>query len=135
MSEDLIEAQAGAVRLACERMAPGHLRELRDTVDNRLSAARACGWDRKATGYAETFRMLADTLISDAGTSRMLSDNARLVYELMIAAGPGIDRLAASSERRLLARLRAGDAEGASLELENYLRLLHFMWRLVHRGH
>ena len=33
--------------------------------------------------------------------------------------------------RRLLAHLRAGDAEAAEREMNAHLRVLHHMWRLV----
>lgn len=33
-----------------------------------------------------------------------------------------------------MACLRAGDAEGAAKEMEEHLRGLHFMWRLVRPG-
>jgi hypothetical protein len=36
-----------------------------------------------------------------------------------------------SSRQRLLARLRAGDADGAALEMEDHLRILHYMCRLA----
>jgi hypothetical protein len=36
-----------------------------------------------------------------------------------------------SSRRRLLAHLRAGDADAAEREMEANLRVLHFMWRLA----
>ena len=39
-----------------------------------------------------------------------------------------------SSRRRLLAHLRAGDGEGAALEMERHLRVLLFMWRLALPG-
>jgi hypothetical protein len=44
---------------------------------------------------------------------------------------PAADGMIASSRRRLLAHLSAGQADGAALEMEAHLRVLHFMWRLA----
>ena len=45
--------------------------------------------------------------------------------------GPATNGMITSSRRRLLGHLRAGDADGAALEMENHLRVLHYMWRLA----
>jgi DNA-binding FadR family transcriptional regulator len=39
-----------------------------------------------------------------------------------------------SSRRRLLAYMRAGDSEGAALEMERHLRGLLYMWHLALPG-
>lgn len=46
-------------------------------------------------------------------------------------AGPAANGMILSSRQRLLAYMRAGDADGAALEMEKHLRGLHFMSRLV----
>ena len=62
---------------------------------------------------------------------------AGLAYDLMIAAGRAADGMITSSRQRLLAHLSGGDPEGAALEMERHLRVLHYMGRLadcaVHR--
>jgi DNA-binding FadR family transcriptional regulator len=62
----------------------------------------------------------------------VLTGAARSMQGLMLAAGRRADGLIASSRQRLLACLRARDADGAAFEMEQYLRGLHFMWRLAH---
>jgi hypothetical protein len=49
----------------------------------------------------------------------------------MIGAGPAANGIVTNSRKRMLAHLRAGDAEQAALELEEHLRILHFMGRLA----
>jgi len=44
------------------------------------------------------------------------------------------DGMIVSSRRRLLAYMRAGDSEGAALEMERPLRGLLYMWRLALPG-
>jgi hypothetical protein len=50
-----------------------------------------------------------------------------LVRDLMLTVGPGADGLITSSRQRLLACLRAGDADAAATEIETHLRALQFM--------
>lgn len=130
MDKELIDAQASAICVACRRMTIQHLRALQHSVDQAFATPAVFGWDRKAAGYADVLNVLADAA-DDALTARVLSGGVGLVYDLMVAVGPAVDGMTASSCRRLIALLRAGDADGAALELEKQLRVLHFMWRLA----
>jgi hypothetical protein len=49
----------------------------------------------------------------------------------MVTVGRAADGMIAGSRRRLLTPLRAGDTDEAALEIENHLRVLHYMWRLT----
>ena len=51
--------------------------------------------------------------------------------ELMHAAGPAANGMIASSRRRLLEHLPAGDAGAAEREMETHLRALHYIYRLT----
>jgi len=53
---------------------------------------------------------------------------------LIFTVGPVADGMIASSRQRLLAHLSAGEADGAALEMEAHLRILHYMWRLARPG-
>jgi hypothetical protein len=57
-----------------------------------------------------------------------------MIQALMLAVGRAADGMITSSRRRLLASLRAGDAEGAALEMGKHLRGLLYMWRLALPG-
>ena len=81
----------------------------------------------------QTFVLLAD-VSGDPVLSPVLRGAADMMRELLLAVGPGANGLVASSRRRLLARLRAGDTDGAALEIEQNLSTLCFMWRLVRSG-
>jgi hypothetical protein len=134
MNKELIEAQVSAICIACGRMTVSHLSALQHSVDQAFATPAVFGWDRRAAGYAEILNVLADAAADDAITAQVLSGGVGLVYDLMVAVGPAVDGMTASSCRRLLAHLRAGDAEGVALELEKQLRVLHFMWRLATCG-
>jgi DNA-binding FadR family transcriptional regulator len=49
----------------------------------------------------------------------------------MRTVGPAVNGMIVSSRRRLLAHLRAGDADAAEQEMETHLRVPHYMWRLA----
>ena len=134
MKKELIEAQVSAICIACRRMTISHLRALQHSVDQAFATPAVFGWERKAAEYAGILNVLADAAADDVTTAQVLSGGVGLVYDLMVAIGPAVDGLTASSCRRLLEHLRAEDAEGVALELEKQLRVLHFMWRLATCG-
>jgi pimeloyl-ACP methyl ester carboxylesterase len=59
------------------------------------------------------------------------SSAAGSVHHLMLTVGRAADGMIIGSHRRLLAHLRAGNADEAALEMEKHLRGLHYMWRLT----
>jgi len=65
--------------------------------------------------------------------SQVLNSGAGFAHHLMVAAGPAADGMIASSRRRLLTYLSAGDADGAASEMESHLRVLNFTRRLAAR--
>jgi len=133
MEEGLIQAQAMAVRIACARMTVLHLTEFHDSVERACSLTARSQWDRKAAAHAEIFRLLAD-VVDDPLLAPLLTGGAGHMRELMLAVGRAADGMIVSSRRRLLAHLRAGDGEGAALEMERHLRVLLYMWRLALPG-
>ena len=80
--------------------------------------------------HAEIFNVLADA-VDEPLVGRVLSSGAGLAYDLMIAAGRAADGMITSSRQRLLAYLSGGDPEGAALEMEKHLRVLHYMGSLA----
>ena len=64
----------------------------------------------------------------------MLGNGDGSVHHLMLTVGRAADGMIAGSRQRLLAHLRAGNAEEAALEMEKHLRALHYMWRLTRRS-
>ena len=129
MDDALFQVPA-ATRIACLRMTDARLKAVADSADRASGIAAKSQWGRKAVAYAEIFALLAESA-DDPAAGRVLADTARSMPGMMLAAGRGADGMIASSRRRLLVCLRAGDAEGAALEMEEHLRGLHFMWRLV----
>jgi DNA-binding FadR family transcriptional regulator len=132
MDEELIQAQAAAARIACLRMTARHLKALHDSVEHASRLPARSQWDRKAAAHADIFRLLAD-VADDPVLAPVLSGGAGSVHRLMLTVGRGADGMIAGSRQRLLAHLRARDAEEAALEMEKHLRGLHYMWRLTRR--
>ena len=129
----MIQAQAMAARLACARMTMVHLTELHDSVERACGLAGRSQWGRKAAAHAEIFSLLADP-VDDPLLAPLLTGRAGYVREMMLAVGRAADGMIVSSRRRLLAHMRAGDGEGAALEMERRLRGLLYMWRLALPG-
>jgi hypothetical protein len=110
-------------------MTEADLRDLRDSVDRASGLPARPGWERKAAAHAEIFGLLAD--VAGAGTAGLSGRPATAMQEWMLTVGPAAAGIIASSRRRLLAHLSAGEADGAALEMEAHLRVLHYMWRLA----
>ena len=130
MEEGMIQAQTMAARIACARMTMLHLTELHESVERACRLTARSQWDRKAAAHAEIFRLLAD-VVDDPLLAPQLTADAASVREVMLAVGHVADGMIVSSRRRLLAHLRAGDGEGAALEMEEHLRVLLYMRRLA----
>ena len=133
MEDVMIQAQAMAARIACARMTTLDLRALHDSVERACRLEARFQWDRKAAAHAEIFSLLAGA-VDDPLLAPLLSGGAGYVREVMLAVGRAADGIITSSRRRLLASLRAGDGEGAALEMERHLRGLLYMWRLALPG-
>ncbi len=133
MDEGLIQVQAMATRIACLRMTAQHLKALHDSVEQACRLPARSQWDRKAAAHAEIFHLLAD-VADDPVLAPVLSGAAGLMHHLMLTVGRGADGMIVGSRQRLLAHLRAGDAEKAALEMEKHLRGLRYMWRLTRRS-
>ena len=130
MDERLIQVQA-ATCIACLRMTATHLKALHDIVDHASCLPARSEWERKAAAHAKIFGLLAE-VADDPAMAAVLTGAARSMQGLMLAAGRRADGMTSSSRQRLQACLRAGDADGAAFAMEQYLRGLHFMWRLAH---
>jgi len=129
-AEDMIGAQVMAARAACGQMTGPAFQLLRESVDRACRLPARPGWERKAAAHAEIFPLLS-RMVGEPAACGDRSGQSGLICDLMRAVGPVANGMITSSRRRLLARLRAGDANGAALEMEDHLRTLHFMWRLA----
>ena len=127
---ELIQAQVTAARTACEQITGPALERLLDSVDRACRLPARPAWEGKAAAHAEIFRLLAE-VAGGAAAAGEHSRQAGLIRDLMRTVGPVANGMITSSRRRLLSHLRAGDADGAALEMENHLRVLHYMWRLA----
>jgi DNA-binding FadR family transcriptional regulator len=135
VDDELIRWCVLATRAACSQMTVRHLKALQDSVGQAGGMQARFAWDRKATAHAEVFNVLADVIADRPVPPVVLNQAVGAVYDLMVTVGPAADGLIASSRRRLLDRIRAGDADGAAAEVERHLRGLHFMWRLSQPRH
>jgi hypothetical protein len=129
-AEELIGAQVMAARAAGEQMTGPAFQLLRESVDRACRLPARPGWERKAAAHAEIFPLLR-RVVGETAAGGEHSGQSGLICDLMLAVGPVANGMITGSRRRLLARLRAGDATGAALEMEDHLRTLLFMWRLA----
>lgn len=129
MDDELILVCALATRIACQRMTPPHLKALRDSVEQARCMPAEAGWDRKATAHAEIINLLAEAA-ADPILALLVRNVPGALHDLMITVGPAASGIIASSRRRLLALITAGDAEGAASEMEQHLNGLRWMRRL-----
>jgi GntR family transcriptional regulator, transcriptional repressor for pyruvate dehydrogenase complex len=128
MEEGLIQIQAMATRAACTQMTAQQLTALHASVEYASCLKDRSEWDRRAAAHAEIFHLLAD-LTDDPVLAPALRGAVGFAYHLMLVAGPVANGMIVSSRRRLLAHMRAGDTDGAALEMEKHLRGLLYMWR------
>lgn len=131
-TKELVRLQASAALAACEQMTAPALQILRDSVDLASRLPASAGWERRAAAQAEIFDLLAEVTDNRAAAA-VLRGAARPVRDLILSAGPAANGMITGSRQRMLARLRAGDAKAAALELEQHLQALHFMARLARR--
>jgi DNA-binding GntR family transcriptional regulator len=130
MNDEMVERLAMTTRIACTAITTPRLTNLQASVNQASDIPAGFPWDRKAAAHAEIFGVLADAT-GDPWAARTLSLGAGLAYDLMMAVGRVADGMAANSRKRMLAHLRAGDADAAALEMEKHLRVLSFMCRLA----
>jgi DNA-binding GntR family transcriptional regulator len=129
MDEELVRVCALAVRVACRRMPPRYLKALHDSVEQACDLPTGLDWDRKSAAHAEIFNLLTDAA-ADPVLSLLVRDVPGQLHDLMVTIGPAASGIIASSRHRLLARFRAGDAEGAASEMEQHLGGLFWMRRV-----
>jgi DNA-binding GntR family transcriptional regulator len=130
MDDQRIYAQANAAEIACTRMSRQRLKALHESLAETCRLPADAGWDRKAAAHAAFLTLLAEAS-DDPAVAPVLVRGGELAYDLMIRAGRASDGIVINSRRRFLGWLRAGDAQGAALELEEHLRILDVMCRLA----
>jgi DNA-binding GntR family transcriptional regulator len=126
MDDELIRACALATRVACQRMTPPHLKALRGSVEQACCLPTRTAWDRKVTAHAEIVNLLADAA-ADPVLALLVRNAPGELYDLMITVGPAASGIVASSRRRLVTLITAGDAHGAAREMEQHLKGLLWM--------
>jgi GntR family transcriptional regulator, transcriptional repressor for pyruvate dehydrogenase complex len=120
MDDELIRVAGLATRVACQRMTPCYLKALSDSIEQVCCVPATFAWDRKAAAYAEIVNLLADAA-ADPVLTLLVRNLPGHLYELIVTVGPATDDIIASSRRRLLALIRARDADGAGREMEQHL--------------
>jgi DNA-binding FadR family transcriptional regulator len=118
--DELIRLCAAAARVACLRMTPLYLEVLPDSVEQARRMPSRFAWDRKVAALAGIFNLLAD-VAGDPVLAVPLRDARGHISDLMVTVGPAADGIILSSRRRLLALIRAGEADDVARETEQYL--------------
>jgi DNA-binding GntR family transcriptional regulator len=127
--DELIRVCRVATQAASRHMTPHYLKALDDSIEQACSLPSRYDWDRKATAHAEIVNLLADAA-GDPALAVLTRNVPGQLHELMIAVGPVTSGIIAGSRRRLLALLRAGDADGAAREIEQHIKGLFWIRRL-----
>jgi DNA-binding FadR family transcriptional regulator len=130
VDEELISWSVMATRAACVRMTARHLKALQDSVEQACCLPTTFAWDLKAAAHAQIFNLLADVAADHPIPAMLLNGAVGAAYDLMVEAGPAADDIITSSRSRLLALIRAGDAEGTAAEMGRHLHALRFMAQL-----
>ena len=130
MDDELIRVAGLATRVACQRMTLYYLNAMSDSIEQVCLLPAAFAWDRKATAHAEIVNLLADAA-ADPVLALLVRNVPGHLYDLMVTVGPAADDIIASSRRRLLALIRARDADGAGREMERHVEGLS--WIVEHR--
>jgi GntR family transcriptional repressor for pyruvate dehydrogenase complex len=133
MDEGLIQLHAMAASAACAQMTSARLKTLYDSVEHAAGLRGRSAWSRRAAAHAEIFTLLAG-MSGDPALTALPSQTSDVVQQLVLVTGPVADGMIVNSHYRLLAHLRAQDADGAALEMEKHLRTLAFLWRLALPG-
>jgi hypothetical protein len=120
MDDELIRVAGLATRVACQRITPRYLKALSDSIEQVCCLPATFAWDRKAAAYAEIVNLLADAA-ADPVLALLVRNLPGHLYELIVTVGPAADDVIISSRHRLLALIRAGDADGAGREMEQHL--------------
>ena len=126
----MISVVSAATRIACKQMTLQHLDALQASLEQASGLSARPDWGRKATAHAELFNVLAG-LTGDRDLALQVSSAAGRLHDLVLRVGPAADGIILSSRRRLLRQLQAWDADGAAREMEQHLKCLQFMGRLV----
>jgi len=126
MDDELIRVAGLATRVACQRMTPRYLKALSDSIEQVCCLPAMFAWDCKATAYAQIVNLLADAA-ADPVLALLVRNLPAHLYELIVTVGPATDDIIVSSRRRLLALIRARDADGAGREMERHLEGLSWI--------
>jgi GntR family transcriptional regulator, transcriptional repressor for pyruvate dehydrogenase complex len=126
MDDELIRVAGLATHVACQRMTPRYLKATSDSIEQVCCLPATFAWNRKATAYAEIVNLLADAA-GDPVLVLLVRNLPGHLYELMVTVGPAADYIIASSRRRLLALIRARDADGARREMEQHVEGLSWI--------
>jgi DNA-binding GntR family transcriptional regulator len=128
MYEELIRVQGRAAAIVCAGVTARQLTVLQDCVQFAAGLPAGTEWDRRVAAHGQVFALLA-AAAGDSVVAAILGSGAEYLRDLAIGAGPGAAGMLASSHRRLLAHLGAGDAEASAAEIEGLFRALHMRHR------
>jgi DNA-binding FadR family transcriptional regulator len=118
--DELIRLCATAARVACLRMTPLYLKVLPDSVEQARRMPSKVRLGPQVAAHAGIFNLLAD-VAGDPVLAVRLRDARGHISDLMVTVGPAADGIILSSRRRLLALIRAGEADDVAREMEQHL--------------
>jgi GntR family transcriptional regulator, transcriptional repressor for pyruvate dehydrogenase complex len=114
-------------RLACERATEEDLQRLEANVEQAEHFTRTEEWERRSVVNHEFLDLLAAATANPV-LEIFQHSVTEVIREIVSAIGPIPGEALLESRRRLLAHLRARDAEGAAAEMDRHLEWVHATW-------
>ena len=114
-------------RLACERATGDDLQRLEENVERAEALTRAGEWERRSLVNHEFLDLLAAATANPV-LEIFQHSVTEVIREIVSAIGPIPGDELVQSRVRLLAHLRARDAEAAAAEMDRHLEWVHAKW-------
>jgi GntR family transcriptional repressor for pyruvate dehydrogenase complex len=124
LTEARVWIEATAVRVACERMTDAELAELEANVNAAEKAEKDGDFERRAELHLD-FHSLLGKATKNPILSITVDGIMEITRQFVKSIGPQVNRYVLPSRRRLLAHLRARDADSAVMEMQKHLERLH----------
>lgn len=115
------------VRIACDRATDDDLAGFEANIDEADRLTRLGEWNRKMLVHLEFSKLLAHATQNPLMIIAVVS-MSDIVRGVVTAVGPTRGDFMIQARRRLLAQLKARDADAAEAEMRRYLTELHEIW-------
>lgn len=124
LTEARVWIEAIVVRVACERATDEDIAALEQNVAVAAAATKSGDYETRAQTNLQ-FHSLLGKATHNPVLSIVVDGIMEITAQFVAAAGPQNNPYVMPSRRRLMALLKAGDADGAEAEMTRHLKRLH----------